>query len=407
MVELFIARRYLQAKRKQVMISVITVISVIGVASGVMALVIALAITTGSRNAFERSFLGVLSHVMLLDQEGMGIANWREMEQKLAAIDGVAHVNAALYDGGLISGPVNNTFVEIKGIPIRSQDALPGPLQKLKQGSIDGLRPGGDPPGIVLGIQLARKIGAGVGSDVKFLAPNAIPSPIGARAKETRLRVTGLMQTGMFNVDESWAYVSLEDAQRLFNIGDLVNSVELTLDDVYRAGDVARQADAMVDPQIKATTWQEQNQSILAAFRMERIVTAVAVGLIELVAGLNILITLVMMVMEKHRDIAILMSMGARAAQIRNIFVLKGAIIGAIGTVIGLVLGYALSFLADRYQWLKIDEQVYALAYVPLEPRWVDAIWIAAAAMGVSLLATLYPAHSATRIQPVDSMRYE
>jgi lipoprotein-releasing system permease protein len=140
---------------------------------------------------------------------------------------------------------------------------------------------------------------------------------------------------------------------------------------------------------------------------MERIVTAVAIGLIELVAGLNILITLVMMVMEKHRDIAVLMSMGARGSQIRRIFILKGAIIGAIGTVIGLIIGYALSFLADHYQWLKIDAQVYALSYVPLEPRWIDALWIAAAAMGVSLLATVYPARSATRIQPVDSMRYE
>jgi lipoprotein-releasing system permease protein len=201
--------------------------------------------------------------------------------------------------------------------------------------------------------------------------------------------------------------MALGDVQRMFSFGDVVNAIELTLDDIYTAPEVAQRAEAMIDKDLAALTWLEQNQSISEAFRLERIVTGITIGLILLVAAMNILITLVMMVMEKHRDIAILLSMGARAAQIRRIFLLKGVIIGAYGTVIGLILGYTLSYLADRYQWIPMNEEVYSFRYVPFEPQWADGVWIAAFAIGVSLIATLYPARNATRIEPVEAMRYE
>jgi lipoprotein-releasing system permease protein len=223
----------------------------------------------------------------------------------------------------------------------------------------------------------------------------------------TRFRVVGIFESGFYDIDSFWAFTSLSSAQRLLSVGDVVNSIELRLDDIYKAPEVAKLAEKIAGPKLAANTWTEQYHQILDALSMERIVTAVTIGLIEIVAALNILITLVMMVMEKNREIAVLMSMGATRGQIRKIFMLQGALIGVVGTAIGLALGYTLSILADHYRWLRLNEDVYSLAYVPFNPRWQDAIWIAAAAIFVSLIATLYPARAATAIAPVEALRYE
>ena len=219
--------------------------------------------------------------------------------------------------------------------------------------------------------------------------------------------MAGTFESGFYDLDANWAFLALTDAQKAFDLTDVVNSIELMLDDIYQAPDVAMASEKLIGPKLAATTWGEQNKQLLSALTMERTVTVVTIGLIQLVAALNILITLIMMVMEKHRDIAILMSMGAKARQIRKVFVYEGALIGAVGTVIGLVVGYGVCYFAEHYQWVKLDQQVYSIAYVPFEPRAFDGIWIAAAAMAVSLIATLYPARSATRIAPVESLRYE
>ena len=219
--------------------------------------------------------------------------------------------------------------------------------------------------------------------------------------------VAGIFETGFYDVDNTWAFTSLSTAQKEFGLSDVVNSIELRLDDVYKSAEVEREAEKVIGPKLAAITWQYQNRQIFNALKMERIVTVITIGLIQIVAALNILITLVMMVMEKHRDIAILISMGARAKQIRNIFVFEGALIGVVGTSIGLVIGFTLCYLADHYRWLPLDEQVYSLAYVPFDARWLDGVWIAVAALAVSLIATIYPARSATRIAPVEALRYE
>jgi lipoprotein-releasing system permease protein len=219
--------------------------------------------------------------------------------------------------------------------------------------------------------------------------------------------VAGIFESGFFQFDTSIGFMELAQLQKTFSLGDVVNSIELYLDDVDTAPAVAAAAEEVIGPKLAAGTWQEQNRQLLNALRMERIVTVVTIGLIQVVAALNILIALVMMVMEKHRDIAILMSMGARAKQIRRIFVWEGAMIGAVGTALGMSAGYTICFFADKYRWLRLDEQVYSISYVPFTTRWTDGVWIAAAAMAVSLIATLYPARSATRIAPVEALRYE
>lgn len=408
MFELFIARRYLRAKRKQVVISVITAISVIGVAAGVMALVIALAVNNGFRDTLQRNLLGATAHVSILEKEpGTGIEHWEQLAPRLAQIPHVKSAAPALYESGYISGPLTGAGVAIKGVDVRPGAPLADTLKHLKTGSLDGLHASADLPGIVLGSRLAENIGAVTGKQVQLVIPNGQITPFGPRPSYVRLRVAGTFESGFYDLDANWAFLSLPDAQKAFDLTDVVNSIELMLDDIYQAPQVAAAAENIIGPKLAATTWGEQNKQLLGALTMERTVTVVTIGLIQLVAALNILITLVMMVMEKHRDIAILLSMGAKANQIRKIFVYEGALIGAVGTAIGLAIGYGVCYFAERYQWVKLDQQVYSIAFVPFEPRAFDAIWIAAAAMAVSLLATLYPARSATRIAPVESLRYE
>jgi lipoprotein-releasing system permease protein len=408
MFELFIARRYLRAKRKQVVISVITAISVIGVAAGVMALVIALAINNGFRDTLQRNLLGATAHVSILEKEpGTGIEHWEQIAPQLARLPHVKSAAPALYESGYINGPVSGAGVAIKGVDVGSGAPIADSLRHLKTGSLEGLRPSGDLPGIVLGSRLAENIGAVTGKQVTLLVANGELTPFGPRPSYIRLRVAGTFESGFYDLDANWAFLSLADAQKAFDLADVVNSIELMLDDIYQAPAVAAAAEKIIGPKFAATTWGEQNKQLLSALTMERTVTVVTIGLIQLVAALNILITLIMMVMEKHRDIAILMSMGAKARQIRRVFVYEGALIGAVGTAIGLVIGYGVCYFAEHYQWVKLDQQVYSIAYVPFEPRAFDGIWIAAAAMAVSLIATLYPARSATRIAPVESLRYE
>lgn len=403
--ELFVAGRYLRAKRKQAVISVITVISILGVAAGVMALVIALAINNGFRNTLQRSLLGATAHVQLLEKKPeYGIQNWQELDPKLRRIPHVTSASPGLYGVVLFSGPLQSTGAVLKGIPV---DNVPDMLRRLKGGSFEGLHDTQGLPGIILGSRLAQSTGMLLNSVVKVISPQGELTPFGPHLTAYRFRVVGLFETGFYDIDSGWAFTSLKSAQEVFGLRDVVNTIELRLDDIYKAPEVAKEAERIAGPKLGATTWMDQYRQIMSALNMEKIVTAVTVGLIELVAALNILITLVMLVMEKNRDIAVLMSMGAKRQQIRGIFMFQGLLIGIVGTVLGLVLGYGLSYLADHYHWLSLDPDVYALSYVPFAPRWIDGIWIAAAAIFVSFIATLYPARSATKIAPAESLRYE
>jgi lipoprotein-releasing system permease protein len=404
--ELFVARRYLRAKRKQAVISVITVISVMGVAAGVMALVIALAINNGFRNTLQRSLLGATAHVTLLAKDpSEGIPNWRDLDPKLRKLAHVTDASPGLYGTVLMSGPTQSAEAHLKGIPVESPPDL---LIHLKEGSFEDLKKTSGFPGIVLGSRLAQSTGILLHSVVNAISPQGVMTPMGPHITRFPFRVVGIFETGFFDIDNGWAFTALPSAQQVFGIHtDVVSTIDLKLDDIYQAPEVARAAEKIAGPKLNATTWMEQFHQILSALNMEKIVTAVTIGLIQLVGALNILITLIMMVMEKNRDIAILMSMGARREQIRRIFMAQGLLIGIVGTVIGLVLGYSLSFLADRYHWLRLDQDVYALSYVPFAPRWIDGVWIAAAAIAVSFIATIYPARNATRIAPAEALRYE
>jgi lipoprotein-releasing system permease protein len=413
--ELFVARRYLKARRKEAVISVITAISILGVAAGVMALVVALAINNGFRDTLQRNLLGAMAHINVQEKEPRnGIENWEALVARIRQVPHVIAAGPALYTPIFFSGPVQSQGGILKGVAIGTELQISDTLRHLKSGSVDALRtpqdgevPGIGVPGIILGARLAEDIGMLQNSMVNVTSPQGELTPFGPRPSIRRFRVVGIFESGFYEIDDRWAYTSLNAAQQALSLQDVVNQIEVKLDDLNLAPDVAREIEKIAGPKYATTTWMERNRQLLNALKMEKAVTVVTIGLIELVAALNILITLVMMVMEKYRDIAVLMSMGARRAQIRRIFMLQGILIGVVGTTIGLVVGYTLCYFADRYRWIRLDEQVYALSFVPFEPRWVDGWWIAAAAILVSFLATIYPARSATRIAPAEVLRYE
>jgi lipoprotein-releasing system permease protein len=317
-------------------------------------------------------------------------------------------VAPALYAPVFLSGPLQSKGAVLKGIDLNAELAISETLRHLKSGSLDRLRyPAASPPGIILGSRIVEDTGMVLDSRINVVSPQGELTPFGVRPNIRPFRVSGTFETGFYDIDDNWCFVSIEAAQKALSLQDVINQIELKVDDLNRAPEIARAVEKAAGPRYTTTTWMERNRQLLNALRMERAVTIITIGLIELVAALNILIVLVMMVMEKYRDIAILVSMGARQAQIRRIFQFQGLLIGVIGASIGLVAGHTLCFLADKYRWIQLDEEVYALSYVPFDPRWVDSVWIAALAILISFLATLYPARSAGRIAPAEALRYE
>jgi lipoprotein-releasing system permease protein len=402
--ETFVAARYLKARHRQAVISLVTAVSVLGVAAGVMALVIALAINNGFRTSLENSLLGATPHVVILEKEpSTGISGWRGITAKLARLPGVREASPALYGKVMASGPMQSAEATLKGMTLTSPEFL----AHIRQGRVGDLKDVRGLPGVVLGSQLARRIGMRPGDVVRLLSPQGEMTPFGIRPAEFRFRVAAIFESGFYDLDNQFAFTTVANAQRVFSTPDVVNAIELKLYDVEAAPEVARAAEAAIGPELGATHWMQQNRQLLNALRMERAVSVITISLIQLVAALNILTALFMSVMEKRRDIAVLISMGARRAQIARIFVTQGLLIAAAGVFLGLLLGYSLSFLAGHYHWITLDEEIYSLSYVPFEPRLLDALWISAAALLVALLATLYPARAATTVAPVETLRYE
>jgi lipoprotein-releasing system permease protein len=407
--ELFVASRYLRAHRKEKVISIITVISVAGVAAGVMALVIALAVTNGFRNTLQRNMLGAMAHIDVMNRQQLnGIENWRELMARIRKLPFVTAVAPALYMPVFLSGPVNSKGVELKGIDVDAEMPITRALQHLKKGSLDRLRdPNANPPGILLGSRLVEDTGMVMNSIIKVVSPEGELTPLGPIPSIRKFYVSGIFETNFSDFDDGWAFTSIQAAQKALSLDDVVNQIEVNVVDLNRADVYAKEIQKVIGPQFTTTTWMELNKQLFSALNMERIVTMIVIGLILLVAALNILITLVMLVMEKYRDIAILMSMGARASQVKRIFMLQGLLIGAVGSALGLIAGYSICYFAGKYHWIKLPEAVYPISYLPFEARWADGIWIAGVALLVSFLATLYPAKSATRIAPAEVLRYE
>lgn len=401
--ELLVAARYLKSNRKQAVISLITVISVIGVAAGVAALVIALAMNAGFREDLQDKLLGAQAHVSVLSTNRTPIANYRDVTERILALDGVVGAAPAIHQTVLISSGVQNKGVVLKGILPEYERRMSNLFDSLKEGTFADFRE----DSIIIGNELATSIGSFREDRVQILTAESRLTPLGAIPRFRPFRVAAIFSSGLYDYDSSWVYVPLEAAQRMLSLGDGVSTIEVRIRDIYQAPEVGRRIVQALGPEFDFTDWIQMNRSIFQALRMERLVMFIAIGLIVVVASLNIVVTLIMMVLEKTRDIAILMSMGATQDNIRRVFMCQGVIIGVVGTVAGLVLGHVLSFVADRYHLVSLAPDIYTLAYVPFRAQWMDSIFIAAAAIFVSFVATLYPSRAASRLEPVEALRYE
>jgi lipoprotein-releasing system permease protein len=254
---------------------------------------------------------------------------------------------------------------------------------------------------------MADNLGATVGSVVLVTSPQGELTPFGMVPKYSRFRVVGIFSSGFFDYDSSWAFARLSDAQQLFGLGDLISVIEFKIDDIYRAPEIAAQLKQVAGRGFDTTNWMEQNKALFHALRLERLVTFITIGLIVFVAALNILISLIMMVMEKTKDIAVLMSMGTKRAQVRTVFMAQGVLIGVIGTAIGLILGYSIAYAGGHYHVISLSPEVYSIDYVPFAPRLMDGLLVTLVAVGVSFVATVYPSWSAARVLPAEALRYE
>ena len=406
--ELFVAGRYLRAKRRQRFISVVTAIAVLGVATGVMALVIAMAITNGVQQDLQRHLLGATAHVNLLEKErGFGIENWRTFMERFRDVNHVAAMAPALYGEVMISGPIRARGCFLKGIDPAAEPAVGDLLTKITEGSVEDLIRPDTQPGIILGKRLAEAIGARLNSVMTLVIPQGELTPFGLVPGFKRVRVAAIFESGFYDYDNYWAIATLETVQQSLSLGDVINAVDFKLDDLNLAPSVSKEVEKLAGPEFAATSWMERNREIFNVLKIEKLVIALIIGLIMLVAALNVLTSLVMMVMEKKKDIAILMSMGARRSQIRKIFALQGLIIGGAGTALGLFIGHFLCWLCETYRLFPLDAQVYQLSYVPFAPRvWEEAL-VALAALVISLVTTIYPSATATRILPLEVLRYE
>jgi lipoprotein-releasing system permease protein len=444
--ELFIATRYLRAKRRQAFIGIITGISIVGVSAGVASLIVALAINNGFRQDLQERLIGSTSHISLLRVADDGIKNWPPLLERLSKQPHVVAAAPAIFEQVLISRGPRARGAVLKGMIPADERRVGDLLNTIKEGSAAALEEtspraeqnspqremqknsaGGEAtesdespdslagvharvaamPPIILGKDMADNLGATVGSVVLVTSPQGELTPFGMVPKYSRFRVVGIFNSGFYDYDSSWAFTRLSDAQRLFGLGDLISVIEFKIDDIYKADQVSRELEDAAGKGFMTTNWMEQNQALFHALRLERLVTFITIGLIVFVAALNILISLIMMVMEKTKDIAVLMSMGTRKAQIRNIFIAQGVLIGVIGTAIGLLLGYAISYAGGHYHIISLSPEVYSIDYVPFAPRPIDGVLVAVVAIGVSFVATLYPSWSAGRTLPAEALRYE
>jgi lipoprotein-releasing system permease protein len=421
--EFLVATRYLRAKRRQAVISVITVISVIGVAAGVASLIIALSINAGFQKDLQSQLLGSTAHVQLeLTQATSGMVDWRSLMSRLEKQPHVLAAAPGLYEEVMVSRGSRASGMLLKGVIPEYENRVSELLKSVRIGSAapvalappapcpeknEKCAPSNEVPPIILGKDLAEAIGATVGSTIMATSPQGELTPLGLLPKYERFKVVGIFNSGFYNYDSSWGFIRLADAQRLYALGDVISVIDFKIDDLYNAEQVGRELQNAAGPGYMATNWMEQNRALFRALRLERVVTFLTIGLIVFVAALNILISLIMMVMEKTKDIAVLLSMGARRRQVRWIFVFQGVLIGMIGTMLGLIVGYGIALAGAKYHFIPLSAEVYSIDYLPFAPRLLDGVEVAMAALLISFVATLYPSWSAARVLPAEALRYE
>jgi lipoprotein-releasing system permease protein len=405
--EWLVALRYLRSPNRPAVLRLVTILAVIGVCAGVTTLVIALSMNTGFRQAIRDRLLSVTAHVNIKPTDPSGIEEYRALAAKLSTTPGVKSIEPALYITVLVSYEDRTQGVVVKGVEPELERRASSAWSDLVSGSDNFAPDANGTPGIMIGRLLASDFGVTAGDYVTVTSPQEDLTPFGMFPHPRRFRVVGVFNSGFYDYDANWAFTTLKSAQELAGVGDVASLLEVRANNLDDAGAIADALLRRAGPGYTATTWMQENAALFRAMKLEELVTALFVGLITLVAGLNILVVLTMTVSDRARDIAVLMAMGARRRQMRDIFVLQGLIVSLIGTAAGLLIGYTVSWTANHWQLIPLNPQIYAVPYVPFSTNGIDAVWIAAAALSISTLATILPARSAANTLPVEILRFE
>ncbi len=416
--ELFVAIRYLRAKRKQTMVSVISAISVIGIAAGVMALVIALAFATGEKEEIQGKILGITPAVNLLRMGGSPITDYEELLPRLGRLPHVSGSAPAILKQVFIYNPNSNANqgAMLKGVDPNLETGVsdffqhviagdPHALDRPQESSTDSHSPLIEK--IIIGEEMAGTLGVDIGDTLEIFYMGRV-TPLGMSYSKKKLRIEAIFKSGFYDSDANWAYINIDTARRFFSYPpESAYAVQFKLDDLSRAEEVADNIRSQAGEGYITTTWMELNRPLYSAFKLQKLALFLTIGLIVFVASLNIVTTLIMMVLEKQGDIAILNAMGATAKTIHRVFMFQGLIIGVIGTAIGNILGIAISWILDTYQLIPLEAEIYSIPYVPFHTRIWDAVLVSATALMISFLATIYPAKRASKLDPVEVLRYE
>jgi lipoprotein-releasing system permease protein len=405
--EWFVAKRYLRSPYRPAVLRLVTAFSVLGVAAGVATLVIALSMDTGFRETLQDRLLGVTAHVSLTRPGTGGIRDYESLASKLSTIQGIRSVTPAVYQTVLMSFAGDSRGVVTKGVDSERERHNDEALQRIIAGRFDFSPDADGIDALLIGKQLAADWKLSPGDYVTLMSPQGRLTPFGMMPRTRRFRVTGVFDSGFYDYDENWCFMTLGAAQALSGTGDVVNVLEFRLQNPERANEVGRQIEQHAGPGFAVTTWMETQAALFRALRLEKLVTAIFIGLITFVAGLNILVVLSMTVTDKAKDIAVLMSMGARREQIRRVFLWQGIAIGATGTALGLIAGYLFASIAGTFHLIPLDPQIYSVSYVPFHSSVWDGVWITIVAMAISVGATIIPARAAADLLPVEILRYE
>jgi lipoprotein-releasing system permease protein len=405
--EWLVALRYLVSPNRPAVLRLVTLLAAIGVTAGVTTLVIALSMNTGFRQAIRDRLLSVTAHINVKPEGKEGIRDYRALMEKLESTPGVRSIEPAIYDTVLLSAGRRARGIVLKGVDPELEKKASEALHHIASGAADFSTGAEGVPALLVGHILADDLKIDTGSYVTLTSPQGSLTPFGMVPRSRRFRVAGVFDSGFYDYDANWGFVTLASAQGLAGVGDVVSLLEVRVTRMDDARSIAAEVLSKAGPGFTTTTWMDENRALFRAMSLEKLVTAIFIGLITFVAGLNILVVLTMTVTDRARDIAVLMAMGARREQVRRIFVLQGLVVSVAGTAAGLLLGYTAAWIADRWRLIPLNPEVYAIPYVPFHANGSDALWIAAAALAISLAATLLPARSAARILPVEILRFE